>query len=94
MFPKTDPNIPNYPVDTLGDRIKSTRLIWGLPQAQFAQLLHCDQASVSLWEADKVIPGGTSLVALAALFGCSVETLETGKGFVLPAIPAALPVFQ
>ena len=84
---------PEYPVATLGERIKSTRRHWQWSQERLAMALHCNQASISYWESDHFPPSGTALVALAALFGCSVSALETGEGFVIPAVLNKLPVF-
>jgi len=79
------------PVATLGERIRAIRTAWGWSQSQVCGLLHVDQASISFWERDRVIPSGSALVALAALFRCSVEALETGSGFVISDPPFQLP---
>lgn len=71
------------PVTTLGQRLKALRVHSDWTQQTVAQILRMDQASISFWETDKVVPMGSSLVALAALFRVSVEALETGKGFLL-----------
>jgi hypothetical protein len=59
-----------------------------------AGTLGLDQATVSFWEQDKITPGGTSTVALSALFRMSIEALETGKGFVIPDPPSDLPLLD
>ena len=72
---------------TLGERILAVRTDWGWSQVQVSSLLHVDQASISAWENGRMIPCGSALVALAALFRCSTEALETGDGFVIPEPP-------
>ena len=75
------------PLSTLGERIKAVRLAWGWPQEEMAEILRVDQASISFWERDKIKPSGSAIVALAALFRTSVDALEKGEGFVVPAAP-------
>jgi transcriptional regulator with XRE-family HTH domain len=77
---------------TLGDRIKAVRMAWGWSQEEMAETLRVDQASISFWERDKIRPSGSALVALAALFRTSLESLEKGKGFVLPDPPSRAPI--
>lgn len=78
---------------TMPERVMFTRKRWGWSQYKLAAVLHCNQGSVSFWESGKVCPNGAALVALAALMGCTVEALETGKGFEIPGAPALLPCF-
>ena len=87
---RTLPEPGIQPVATLGERIRAVRTAWGWSQTQVCDLLHVDQASISFWERDRIIPSGSALVALAALFRCSVEALETGKGFVISDPPSRL----
>ena len=92
---KTPPATPQAPaLDTIGDRIKATRYAWGWSQAHFAGIIGCDQASVSFWERGVSNPAGTTVTALAALFGCSRPALEVGEGFVVPAFPSDIPAFK
>jgi transcriptional regulator with XRE-family HTH domain len=76
--------------ETFGQRIRAVRTAWKWSQLKMAGILGLDQATVSFWEQDKISPGGTSTVALSALFRMSVETLETGRGFVIPDPPSDL----
>jgi DNA-binding XRE family transcriptional regulator len=80
-------------MNTLGERIKSVREEWEWSQGELAHALCCDQASISLWEHDKIVPSGTAIVALAALFGLTCEALSDGEGFQIPDGPACIPAF-
>ena len=51
-------------------------------------MLRVDQASISFWERDRIVPSGSALVALATLFRLDPESLETGRGFVVPDPPS------
>lgn len=77
---------------TMGERIKAVRTAWGWSQEQMAETLRVDQASISFWERDKIIPSGSAMVALSALIRCSIDALETGQGFVVPDPPSPAPL--
>lgn len=77
---------PSY--RTMGERIKAVRTTWAWSQEEMASALRVDQASISFWERDRIVPSGSAMVALAALIRTSPEALETGKGFVVPDPPA------
>ena len=79
---------------TFGQRVRAVRSAWGWSQLKMANILGLDQATVSFWEQDKIIPGGTSTVALSALFRMSIEALETGEGFMLPDPPSDLSLLD
>ena len=90
-----DPVTPkDFAIDTVGERIRSTRKAWRWSQERLAKTLGCDQATVSFWEMSRITMSGTAMVAICALFGCSRRVFETGVGFVVPAAPANLPAFQ
>jgi len=72
---------------TLGERIKAVRLAWDWPQEEMAEILRVDQASISFWERDKIKPSGSAMVALAALFRTTIDALESGEKFMIPAAP-------
>jgi transcriptional regulator with XRE-family HTH domain len=80
--------------ETFGQRIRAVRSAWGWSQLRVASALGLDQATVSFWEQDKIVPGGTSTVALSALFRMSIESLETGRGFVIPDPPSDVPLLE
>jgi DNA-binding XRE family transcriptional regulator len=73
---------------TLGERIKAVRLAWDWPQEEMAEILRVDQASISFWERDKIKPSGSAMVALAALFRTTIDALERGENFIMPAAPS------
>jgi hypothetical protein len=52
-----------------------------------AEILRVDQASISFWERDKIKPSGSAFVALTALFRTTIEALERGENFIVPAAP-------
>lgn len=79
-------------LSTLGERIKAVRQAWGWSQEEMAEALRVDQASISFWERDKIRPSGSAMVALAALFRTSVDSLEQGEGFVVPDPPSRPPL--
>jgi DNA-binding XRE family transcriptional regulator len=79
---------------TFGQRVRAVRNAWGWSQLKMAGTLGLDQATVSFWEQDKITPGGTSTVAVSALFRMSIETLATGNGFVIPDPPSDLPILH
>lgn len=60
----------------LSRNIKNHRLAWNWSQSDLAKALYMDQASISFWESGKVNPLGSTKVALAALFSCTVSELE------------------
>jgi DNA-binding XRE family transcriptional regulator len=71
----------------LGARVKAVRSAWGWSQETMADILRVDQASVSFWERGKIQPSGSAMVALSALFRCTIHELETGEGFRIPEAP-------
>jgi len=82
------------PLETFGQRIRAVRSAWGWSQLKLASILGLDQATISFWEQDKILPGGTSTVAISALLRTSIESLETGAGFVIPDPPSDLPLLD
>lgn len=84
--------VPKGP--TLGSRIKEVRLSWNWSQDALALALCVDQASISLWERDRIPLKGSALVAMSALFGCPVHALKNGTDWVPPVAPSKLPAFS
>lgn len=82
---------PGDQPSTLGQRIRAVRLAWGWTQAALAKALGSSQSIVSEWEKDISKPSGAPLLALANLFGLSVNALETGRGFKVNDPPDAKP---
>ena len=60
---------------TVGQRIRKHRNKLGLSQMQLANELSVKQASISCWEADKVLPSTFILNDLAELFNISIDEL-------------------
>jgi transcriptional regulator with XRE-family HTH domain len=75
-----DSQSASSPPRTLGERIKMLRVQRGLTQVELGLALNSDQATVSLWERDRAKPSGPALGGVAAFFGITVQTLETGEG--------------
>lgn len=88
MNPSATYPSPTINTTSLAERVKSVRTAWGWSQLAMAEILRVDQASVSFWERGKVKPSGAALVAISALFRCTVEALETGYGFQIPEPPS------
>lgn len=88
MTPTATLTAPEVELHTMGERIKAIRTAWGWSQEEMASVLRVDQASISFWERDRIVPSGSAMVALAALFRLDPESLETGRGFVIPDRPA------
>jgi len=84
-------SIPGDQPSSLGQRIRVVRVAWGWTQAALAKALGSSQSIVSEWEKDISKPSGAPLLALANLFGLSVNALETGRGFKVSDPPDAKP---
>ncbi len=64
---------------TIGSRISELRKKASLSQEYIAEKLGVSRQAVSKWETDASAPDTYNLIALAELFGVSVEYLATGK---------------
>jgi transcriptional regulator with XRE-family HTH domain len=73
-----DSSSATTPPRTLGERIKALRVLQRKTQAEVAEALGSDQATVSLWERDRARPAGASLAGIAGYFGTTPQALETG----------------
>ena len=65
---------------TIGQRICELRKERGYSQEYVAERLDVTRQAVSKWETDLSAPDTYNLIALAELFGVSVEYIATGKG--------------
>lgn len=65
--------------ESLGSRIAHLRLSQGLTQESLARALGVSAQAVSKWENDQNCPDISSLVPLAELLHCSVDTLLRGE---------------
>ena len=63
----------------LGQNIRNFRQRANLSQSSLAELLLVTPQAVSKWETDASAPDTYNLIALAELFGVSVEYIATGK---------------
>ena len=63
----------------LGERLREMRKRIGYSQAQTARKLHITQGAISQWENDLTIPSVDQLVAIARLFGTTVDELLGGE---------------
>lgn len=51
----------------------------GLSQQEISNLFGIDQSTVSKWENGVAMPRANTLVALAKLYGCTVDALLSGE---------------
>ena len=59
----------------IATNIMKARKACGWNQSAMAKVLGVNQASISLWETGKIVPSGSALTSLGALFGCRREEL-------------------
>lgn len=59
----------------LAENIAKLRKERGIKQIEFARMLHVTQGAVSQWENNRTRPDTEQLIAIAALFGVSVDSL-------------------
>ncbi len=64
---------------SIGNRISELRKKHNYSQEYVAEQLDVSRQAVSKWEQDQTSPDTNNLIALARLFGVSVEYLATGK---------------
>ena len=81
---------PKVHPQTLGQRLRHVRILWGWSQERFADAIGTNQRLLSHWERDKAKPSGAALTSLSVLLGNTPEALLTGEGFVA-SDPPALP---
>ncbi len=74
---------------TMEERIRQSRMALGYSQEYVAEQLGLSRQAVSKWESGKSSPDTKNLIALAELFGCSVQWLLTGEQ---PSRPVENPV--
>lgn len=60
---------------TLGEKLSALRRARGLTQEELAEQLMVSHQSVSRWERDAALPETAKLLALRALYGCSLDEL-------------------
>jgi len=69
---------------SLGQRIALIRKTWGWTQADLADRLRVQKATVSAWERETATPNGISLIALAAVLNTTPEVLVGESRFTIP----------
>ncbi len=69
---------------SIGNRISELRKKYNYSQEYVAEQLDVSRQAVSKWEQDQTAPDTNNLIALAKLFGVSVEYLATGKEIEVP----------
>ncbi len=69
---------------SIGNRISELRKKHNYSQEYVAEQLDVSRQAVSKWEQDQTSPDTNNLIALASLFGVSVEYIATGKTIDVP----------
>ena len=69
---------------TLGERIKELRRKNGFSQEKIAELVGISRQAVTKWEAGQSAPSMANLLALAELFGVSLDELTGGVSDAIP----------
>ena len=64
---------------SIGQRISKLRRDNGYSQEYIAEKLDVSRQAVSKWETDNSVPDTYNLIALAELFGVSIEYIAVGK---------------
>ncbi len=69
---------------SIGNRINELRKKHNYSQEYVAEQLDVSRQAVSKWEQNQTSPDTNNLIALAGLFGVSVEYIATGKTIDVP----------
>ncbi len=69
---------------SIGNRISELRKKHNYSQEYVAEQLDVSRQAVSKWEQDQTSPDTSNLIAIAELFGVSVEYIATGKTIDVP----------
>jgi len=70
----------------IGQRIKEARLNCGLSQQDIAQILHCDQTTISRMERGAISPDCAQIRTLSSVFQLSILYLLGYPTFVVSAV--------
>lgn len=62
--------------------LKERRQAAGLTQVKLAEKIGVTQSAIVQWETERTKPGITSLMAMAKLYGCSVEQLAADANVI------------
>ena len=69
----------------IGDRMKEARLNSGMSQQDIAQILHCDQTTISRMERAEISPDCAQIRTLSSVFQLSILYLLGYPTFVVSA---------
>ena len=72
----------------LSDRIRALRKEHGYSQEQMARKLHLTQGAISQWENGLTVPAADQLIAIADVFGITVDDLLGREQQETPPPPA------
>lgn len=75
--------IENTAKNTIGGRIRRLRKDRNITIAGLAELTGKTRPSVSLWEADLILPSIPVLIKLSEIFNVSIDFIVTGKEYQL-----------
>ena len=59
---------------TVGERLRECRFRQGLSQEKVAELLGVSRQAVTKWESGKSLPSSENMLALASLYGVSLDS--------------------
>ena len=71
----------------LGDRIRKVRLLKGLQQQEFAEIIGVARAIVSRWEKNETIPKVPNVIKISETFGVDIQWLLKGKSELVKQLP-------
>jgi hypothetical protein len=70
----------------IGERMREARLNCGMSQADIAEMLHCDQTTISRMERGQISPDCAQIRILSAVFQLSILYLLGYPTFVVSAV--------
>lgn len=76
---------------SIGKRISEQRKKHNYSQEYLAEQLNVSRQAVSKWEQDQTSPDTNNLIALAQIFGVTVEYLATGNSSEPTTLPPSSP---
>lgn len=76
---------------TFGEKLQKLRKARAWTQEQLAERLGVSRQSLSKWESDAVLPDTANVIALADLFGVSMDYLLLNKEHAQETVPMGMP---
>lgn len=70
----------------IGERMKEARLNCGMSQTDIAEMLHCDQTTISRMERGQISPDCAQIRILSSIFQLSILYLLGYPTFVVSAV--------